>query len=58
MKTALVLLVGIAGVMIAALASLSLEQFFTMAAVWFGFVAIPFGLGMLALERNLREHRE
>ena len=58
MKTAFVFLVGIAGVLISVLASLSLEQFFTMAAVWFGFIAIPFGLGMLALERNLREHRE
>ena len=58
MKTALVILIGIAGVVLSALASLSLEQFFIMGAVWFGFVAIPFAVGMYALEQNMREHRE
>ena len=58
MKTALVFLVGIAGVMIAALAALSLKQFLMMAAVWLGLVASVYVLGLRALERNVREYHE
>ncbi len=58
MKILFPFLIGIIGVAISLHASLSLELFLAMSAVWIGFVLASYVLGFIVFGRNLRGHHE